>query len=194
MMKPGPEQFEMRRLESLSSTIFGVAMTLLAYGLPKIGLENPPSWGELYRLYAAPLSGLVLSFVIAGVFWFSHQRRLARQPYGGQAVVFLNLLFLLSIILLPVTNGLYGGHRFSNVIAVIYGLHLTVIAALNAWLWWLVDSSDQRRPDLIAAALPVLVFLPGALVAAFAPRYAQYLWFLAFGALFVRLFVRAPPA
>jgi hypothetical protein len=30
-----PDQFEMRRLESLSNTIFGVAMTLLAYDLPK---------------------------------------------------------------------------------------------------------------------------------------------------------------
>jgi len=27
--------FEMRRLEALSNTIFGVAMTLLAYDLPK---------------------------------------------------------------------------------------------------------------------------------------------------------------
>jgi hypothetical protein len=30
-----PDHFEMRRLESLSNTIFGVAMTLLAYDLPK---------------------------------------------------------------------------------------------------------------------------------------------------------------
>ena len=29
--------FEMRRLEMLSNTIFGVAMTLLAYDLPKAG-------------------------------------------------------------------------------------------------------------------------------------------------------------
>ena len=60
------------------------------------------------------LLGLVLSFVIAGVFWFSHQR-LARQPTAGRWVVMLNLLFLLSIILLPVSNGLYGGGAGSAV-------------------------------------------------------------------------------
>ena len=29
------DHFEMRRLEALSNTIFGVAMTLLAYNFPK---------------------------------------------------------------------------------------------------------------------------------------------------------------
>ena len=48
-----------------------------------------------------------MSFVIAGVFWFSHDRRLARKPTGGRWVVMLNLLFLLAIILLPVRNGLF---------------------------------------------------------------------------------------
>lgn len=98
MTESNSDHFEMRRLESLSNTIFGVAMTLLAYDLPKAGFERLPSWTDLYHLYAARLSGLVLSFIIAGIFWFGHHRRLARQPYGSRNVVFLNLLFLLSII------------------------------------------------------------------------------------------------
>jgi hypothetical protein len=41
--------FEMRRLESLSNTIFGVAMTLLAYGLPQAAhFEHVPNWTDLY--------------------------------------------------------------------------------------------------------------------------------------------------
>jgi hypothetical protein len=54
--------FEMRRLESLSNTIFGVAMTLLAYDLPKAGqFQGPPDWADLYHAYAGRLSGLALS-------------------------------------------------------------------------------------------------------------------------------------
>jgi hypothetical protein len=37
MTEPDPDHFQMRRIESLSDTIFGVAMTLLAYNLPKSG-------------------------------------------------------------------------------------------------------------------------------------------------------------
>ena len=92
MTDPNPDHFEMRRMESLSNTIFGVAMTLLAYDLPKTGqFKGLPGWTDLYQLYAGRLSGLVLSFIIAGIFWFSHQRRLAQQPYGSRNVVFLNL-------------------------------------------------------------------------------------------------------
>jgi hypothetical protein len=54
---------------------------------------------------------LTISFIVAGLFWFSHHRRLAVAPEGSRGVVCLNLVFLLSIIILPVTNGLYGGYR-----------------------------------------------------------------------------------
>jgi uncharacterized membrane protein YhdT len=111
--------FEMRRLEALSNTIFGIAMTLLAYDLPKArGFAKAPSWIDLVNAYAQPLIALMISFIIAGMFWFSHHRRLAVAPEGSRGEVFLNLIFLLSIIILPVTNGLYGTYRLDSVVAV----------------------------------------------------------------------------
>jgi uncharacterized membrane protein len=199
-----PGQFEMRRLESLSNTIFGVAMTLLAYDLPKAGefknlpgwtdpagelTKRLPDWTDLYHLYAGRLSGLALSFIIAGLFWFSHHSRLARHPHGSRGIVILNLFFLLSIILLPVTNGLYGSYRMSGPVAVLYGLHLTAMAGLNAWLWWFATRDGRPRPELVGAVFPVLVFLPCTVIAVFAPQYVQYFWFIAFGGIVVRRFV-----
>ena len=57
----------------------------------------------------------------------------------------LNLFFLLAIIILPVTNGLYGSYRLDGVVAVIYGFHLTMIAALNALLWVLARGAATIR-------------------------------------------------
>jgi uncharacterized membrane protein len=180
-----PELFEMRRLEMLSNTIFGVAMTLLAYDLPKTGtFTNLPDWTDLFNLYAAKLSALVLSFIIAGLFWFSHHRRLTRQPQAGKGIVLLNLLFLLSIILLPVTNGLYGNYRLATAVAVLYGIHLTIIAGLNALLWWLCRKHSWH--DVAGAIFPVLIFVPGTVIAAIVPQYVQYFWCLAFLGLVVR--------
>jgi uncharacterized membrane protein len=189
MTEPQSDLFEMRRLESLSNTIFGVAMTLLAYDLPKANFQTLPNWTDLIHLYSGRLGSLALSFIIAGVFWISHNRRLARQPLGSRGVVILNLFFLLSIILLPVTNGLYGSYAMSSAVAVLYGCHLTIIAALNAWLWWLT-APDRRHPE-VGAIFPILVFIPGTVVAAVAPRYAAYIWMLGFGGLLVRRFIRS---
>ena len=187
------DQFEMRRLESLSNTIFGVAMTLLAYGLPQAAhFEHAPDWTDLSRAYGGGrLLGMVLSFVIAGVFWFSHQRRLARQPWGGRWAVMLNLLFLLSIILLPVTNGLYGTYGMNGAVAVLYGLHLTAIAGLNAILWQIATGPGFHR-EFAAAVFPLLAFIPGTILAAIGSDYAFYFWLLAFGGLVVRRWFSGP--
>jgi uncharacterized membrane protein len=191
MTAPDPDLFEMRRLESLSNTIFGVAMTLLASDLPKAGeFKAMPTWSDLAQLYSGRVTGLVLSFIIAGVFWISHHRRLARQPEAGRGVVLLNLAFLLSIILLPVTNGLYTNYGMSSAVAVLYGLHLSLIAILNAWLWWIVMGG--WRHEFVAALFPILIFLPGTAVAAVAPQYAAYVWFFAFGGLLIQRFVNRP--
>jgi uncharacterized membrane protein len=175
--------FEMRRLEALSNTIFGVAMTLLAYDLPKASsFANAPVWIELVRTYAQPMITMSISFIVAGMFWLGHHRRLIFAHEGSRGEVFLNLIFLLSIVMLPVTNGLYGVYRLDSVVAVSYGLHLTVIAGVNALLWVLA-LRGHRNPELLANAIfPVFAFFFGTLVAVVAPFVAQFTWFLAFGA------------
>jgi uncharacterized membrane protein len=176
-------RFEMRRLEALSNTIFGVAMTLLAYDLPKMsGPLKAPSWADLYHTYAQHVMALMLSFIIAGMFWFSHHLRLAFAPEAGRGTVFLNLLFLLSIIVLPATNGLYGSYQSSSVVAVIYSGHLTVIAALNALLW-LIALKGRRHWEILAPVIfPVVLFTLGTAVAFVAPSVAPLLWLPAFAA------------
>ena len=173
----------MRRLEMLSNTIFGVAMTLLAYDLPKASsFTHAPSWIDVLRIYANPVIALMISFVVAGLFWFSHHRRLAVAPEAGRGVVFLNLIFLLSIIILPVTNGLYGTYRLDGVVAVIYGFHLTLIGMLNAVLWVLALRGRSDPQLLVTALFPLFVFVLGTGVAFIAPKVAQFIWCLAFGA------------
>ena len=178
---PQIDLFEMRRLEMLSNTIFGVAMTLLAYDLPKASsFTQAPTWMGLVHVYAQPVIALTISFIVAGLFWFSHHRRLAVAPEAGRGVVFLNLFFLLAIIILPVTNGLYGSYRLDGVVAVIYGFHLTMIATLNALLWVLA-LRGRHDPQLLATALvPVVVFVIGTATAFVAPKAAQFIWCLAF--------------
>ena len=175
--------FEMRRLEVLSNTIFGVAMTLLAYDLPKASsFESAPTWIDLVHAYAQPVIALMISFIVAGVFWFSHHRRLTFAPEGSRGEVFLNLLFLLSIVILPVTNGLYGGYRLDSVVAVIYGIHLTVDCRLECAA---VDFGAARSPQSRVAGnrglsgLRTRVRNGDGLVA---PFVAQFTWCLAFGA------------
>jgi uncharacterized membrane protein len=174
-------RFEMRRLEALSNTIFGVAMTLLAYDIPKGQLVGPaPNWSAIWQAYGSRLVALLLSFIVAGIFWFSHQRRLAYAPEASRPAVIVNLLFLLSIIVLPVTAGLYGTYMEAPDVITLYGVHLTLISALNAFLW--LNAVAPRGDWLMAggAAFPMLVFIVASIVGLFAPQLPKFLWPLAF--------------
>jgi uncharacterized membrane protein len=76
-------RFEMRRFEALSNTIFGVAMTLLAYNFPKgDALNGSPIWSTIWTTYQAQIVALLISFVVAGM----HPDRV-RWNVGQEAVL-----------------------------------------------------------------------------------------------------------
>lgn len=182
--------FEMRRMEALSNTIFGVAMTLLAYQVPKDRFVTPdPKFLDIWQSYGSHLTALLLSFIVAGMFWYSHQRRLNYAPEGSRIEVLLNLVFLLSIIALPVTSGLMGSYFASADVIALYGFNLTLISTLNTILWAIAAAP---RRDWVAVAAPVfatVIFLIGSILSVMAPPIAKYVWPLAFTAPVLAAFV-----
>jgi len=153
-------RFDLRRMDSLSNTIFGIAMTLLAYDIPKpSSVGGVPDLETIVAIYGSRFVAIFLSFAVAGIFWISHHRRLALAPNAGPVTVFGNLLFLLTIILLPITTGLYGTYGGSVDVIRLYIWHLTTIATVNALLWYFVVG-----PNLKVLASPI--FSVGIFVAA----------------------------
>jgi uncharacterized membrane protein len=189
-MTDSRDMFEMRRFEALSNTVFGVAMTLLAYDLPRsAAFSSAPTWGSLAHAYLRPLIALSLSFLVAGIFWLSHHRRLAQAPYASRGVVMLNILFLMTIVLLPATTGLYGAHQANSVTSTVYAGLLAIIASLNALLWFLALPNPAAGFQFWSALAPALVFIVAICVAPFNPTAAQYVMPCAFLAPFLGWFL-----
>jgi len=173
--------FEMRRMEALSNTIFGVAMTLLAYQVPKDRFVTPdPKFLDIWHSYGSHLSALLLSFIVAGMFWYSHQRRLSYAPEANRIEVVVNLLFLLSIIVLPVTTGLMGSYFASADVIALYGFNLTLISTLNTILWVIAAAPRRDWVAMVAPAFATVIFLVGSILSVMAPHLAKYVWPLAF--------------
>ncbi|NVN86479.1 MAG: DUF1211 domain-containing protein [Rhodopseudomonas sp.] len=173
--------FELRRLEALSNTVFGVAMTLLAYQAPKEKFIGPdPLWREIWHVYGAYLSTLLLSFIIAGMFWYSHQRRLSYATHGTRPEVLVNLLFLLSIILLPVSCGLYGNNYESPNVTTLYSFNLFLIAAFNTLLWAMAVAPRRDWWTLTTPVFATSLFAIALLSSLIDPLWPRFIWNLAF--------------
>jgi TMEM175 potassium channel family protein len=99
------------RMEALTDGIFAIAMTLLVLEL-KVP-ELPKSIGSaelLQRLGEATPAffSFVVSFLYCGVLWIMHHLAMHFIRHLQLALVWLNLLFLMSVSLVPFSCGLLG--------------------------------------------------------------------------------------
>src|SRR5690349_15707925 len=96
------------RLASLSDTMFGVAMTLLATTLIPSVQTLTGSALDMLRGLREQLVAVALSFAISGAYWMAHQRRLAMTRSVSTGRARLHLVFLFLIVLLPISTSFYG--------------------------------------------------------------------------------------
>ncbi len=167
------------RLASLSDTMFGVAMTLVATTLLPSIQAHHASIVDIVRDVNGEFITVVLSFAISARYWVSQQQRLAMTNAVTAFQTWLHLVFLFLIVLVPISTSLPGlagsGAKFGSVM--IYGTHLLLIALVNLVLWIEVHRTTASHLHIVRTSLG-LAFLTLALaVGAMRPDLALYFWF-----------------
>jgi uncharacterized membrane protein len=178
------------RIEALSDGVFAIAMTLLVLKLevPEHQHSNEEMLRQLLDLRPQFMS-YVVTFLIAGGFWFLHHLTFHYIRHVTAFLVWVNLLFLMFVSLLPFSAGLMG-HLFMHPVSQFFYFGNMLAIALLLNLHWLY----ARRGDLVidaetadASRLGVRVGMTGVvfavcmLTAAFSPEYSWApLWLLVF--------------
>ncbi len=144
----------MSRLEAFSDGVIAVAITLLVLniGVPsmKSGETLAHALAQQWPSYAA----YVTSFLTIGIIWVNHHVMIGRLREPDHAILFLNLLLLMSIAVLPFATSLMAAYlRESNgqhLAAAIYSGAFLVMAlffsALNMHI--LLAKHDKLREPL----------------------------------------------
>ncbi|MFN2149282.1 MAG: TMEM175 family protein, partial [Anaerolineales bacterium] len=145
---PTESVVEMARLSGLSDAVFAVALTLLVLDirLPE-GLQTGELLSGLLAL-APRLLVYLVSFVIIGGAWGSHQRMLGQIKRGDGPLVWLNLFSLLFVTLLPASAALLGRFPTTFVAVLCFAVDVIMIQ-LTAWLMW----RHASRHNLITPVL-----------------------------------------
>jgi len=98
------------RVVFMSDGVFAIAMTLLVLDLRLPALAEP-SAAALRDALVANIShfiAFVISFQVIGIFWMAHLRMFSLITVYTRGLAFLNLLFLMSIAILPFSQTLVG--------------------------------------------------------------------------------------
>ena len=166
------------RLEALSDGVLAIVITLLVLGFETdekaIGelAEAHPSKVLSYLASLWPqLLGYVLSFLLIGIYWILHHVMFHHIRRASRGLLWLNMLFLMSVAFLPFPTELLAECIFheSSVIVALYGAtHLvTGLSLAGVWLYAthggrLVEAETSLAIG-IYALVPVIYLIPGRL-------------------------------
>lgn len=137
--------FQLDRISFFTDGVFAIAITLLVIEFKVPVIEHPTDhllWDSLKEM-SWKLLGFIISFCIVGYYWSVHHRIFGYVEKYTSRLIWLNLLFLFSVVLLPFTSGLLGEYASDNHLLIPYGVYVINIcltALMNAVLWFYVSN------------------------------------------------------
>jgi uncharacterized membrane protein len=179
---PARELFERlhdpSRVLALSDGVVAI-ITLLVLEIHVPELAKGQSLTAALREIRPSLTAFAISFILAGMYWVAHRDLFALIRRTDRGLVWLNLLYLLSLSLLPFGASLLGRFDQEPAALHIYGLILLVITVMRLVIWlyavnrpyllWRRPDERQRRAGLALAVVPGLLYLLAILLAEVAP-------------------------
>ena len=178
---------ELDRLIFFSDAVFAIVMTLLILDIrvPEVAAEKVP--GLVIELWPKIFS-YVLSFLVIGLYWIGHRQTFRYVQSYDRTLLWLNLVFLLSISFIPFPTDLlgeYGELRFS---VIFYAASVGLARLLLALEWWYIVSGPIRTSDELdsrlanylfvrSLAIPAIFFL-SIVIAFFSTSVAEASWVL----------------
>lgn len=170
------------RMVFFTDAAVAIAMTLLILPLME-GIAEGAAAGDTAFEYLTARSDIlfsfILSFVIIARFWRAHHRLYGRVERDLPGIFYLNTVWLLAIVFLPVATAMTGAFASAPEQYLVYigtmlvcTLALTAMAVLyrrhpEAWREGRVVEADQVRSSIVTStllllALAIALLVPGA--------------------------------
>jgi uncharacterized membrane protein len=142
--------FSKARMEALTDGIFAIAMTLLVLELKIPDLPKSADSQEILhkiREEAPTIASFIFSVLYCGLLWTMHHMAMHFIRHLQMGLVWLNLLFLMSISVMPFSCGLLGHFLRNRVAEEIYFCNLFIAAALIAAQWLVAKKKGLVNDD-----------------------------------------------
>jgi len=135
------KEFQLERLILFSDAVFAIAITLLAIELKVPELPEGKITEELLIDGLArelpKLTGFLVSFFIIGLYWTVHHRMFGFVVNYTPRLLWLNLIFLLSVVLMPFSTAFYSAYIYMllKTPAILYTCNICFLGIMNYVLW-----------------------------------------------------------
>ncbi|MFN8218069.1 MAG: TMEM175 family protein [Solirubrobacterales bacterium] len=181
-------EVEFARIVAFSDGVFAIAITLLVLDLHiKSGLESDKEvWNAIGDQWENLLA-FGISFAVIGRFWIVHHRFFGQVTAFDGRLLWINLLYLCSIVLIPFSSKVLGEYGSDTAGVVVYAINLSATVLIG--LWMAADAQgagltrtgpEEWRAGWITSLYIAAVFLLSIPVAFIAPNLGQLMWLVLF--------------
>jgi uncharacterized membrane protein len=151
------EPATLERLIFLSDGVFAIAITLLVLEITPL-IPAHLTNAELPQLLLSrglwiAIASYALSFIILSVYWTTHQRIFHYIKRSDNALIWLNVLFLLFVAFLPVPTKVLGLYGDQQAALLFYIGSLTFAGLLILVLWWYATANHRLVDKQLDKAL-----------------------------------------
>ena len=176
------------RVVFLSDGVIAIAMTLLVLDLrlPPLTEHTSAALRDALVANVPHFITFVISFVVIGMFWTAHLRMFSFIAVYTRGLAFLNLLFLMSIAIMPFSTDLVGAYGRLTLAAVFYSLSLVMTSVTSNLLWFYASRRGRLLDPAVSHADVVVVttrglatlalFIIGTAVAFISVQVASIIW------------------
>src|SRR5215213_2829522 len=195
------KEFQLERMILFSDAVFAIAITLLAIELKmpaelKINdvltpLDRHTATDNLLLHAVAEMIGkfigFFISFFLIGLYWTIHHRMFGFVVNYNRKLLWLNLVFLMAIVLIPFSTGFYSEYaiHFLKIPVIVYTLNIIFIGIMNYALWnYLANPKNQLTVGINviekkyfgyrAIIVPCIFFIMAVLYILLKKQYAIY--------------------
>jgi uncharacterized membrane protein len=124
------------RLETITDGVFAIVMTLLVFNLSVTNLLNLELTQSLQTIISL-LYQFIFTFLVLAVYWVIHHRIFFFIIRTDIYMIWLNLLFLMTIALVPFAQGLLNNmNHFGQIALIFYTTDLLLSLVFLYIIWW----------------------------------------------------------
>ena len=149
------KEFQLERMILFSDAVFAIAITLLAIELKVPAILHDVTDHKLAEslLEMTPkFIGFFISFVIIGQYWTIHHRLFGFVVNFNLRLLWLNLFFLLAVILMPFTTAFYSEYitYFIKTPVILYISNISFLGIMNYTMWRYVSNPKHGLNEGLA--------------------------------------------
>jgi hypothetical protein len=141
--------FQLERFSFFSDGVFAIAITLLVIEIkvPALSELTDHHLWEMLSEMGFKFVGFLISFGIIGHYWSVHHRIFGYANRITTNLLWINLTFLLSVVLLPFSSGIlgeYGSIPTMKIPYAVYVCNMVFTGGMNIWLWLYVSNPKRE--------------------------------------------------